>query len=74
MVTLSPSGLVEITTADPNWVVKFNTNLTLLNNSLLKVSALGDVNIAGLVDKAVLRYNSGTSKWIPWVPDVPFTP
>ena len=69
MVALVPSGLDTITTGDTTWVNKFNSNLVLLNNTLLKLSALLDVNVAGLANGDVLRYDNGTSEWIPWHPD-----
>jgi len=70
MVTLSPSGLVEINTGATNWVTTFNTNLVLLNNTLLKISALGDVNVAGLANGDTLRYDSASGTWKPWHPDI----
>lgn len=65
---LSPSGLRVTDTGDPAWLTNVNYNFTLLNSTLLKLGAMQDVNVAGIANGNVLRYDTGTSKWIPWAP------
>ena len=49
--------------ATPNWISIYNSNIYKLNNILLKINALIDVDIDGLVDGAILRWNSAAGKW-----------
>lgn len=63
-MALSPSGLNTTDYGAEDWLSDHNDNWTRLNNVLLKLSALLDVNPAGLGDNDCLIYDSGTSKWI----------
>ena len=64
--TLSPSGLRWTPAGDITWNANdFTYNITRLNNTLLKLSALGDVNVSGILDGDVLSYNTSTAKWEP---------
>jgi len=56
-----------------DWATHFDYNIIRINNILLKLKALLDVNPAGWVNNATPRWNVGTSKWDPWVPDRPLT-
>ncbi|HPY64439.1 MAG TPA: hypothetical protein PKW87_07105 [Bacillota bacterium] len=68
MAVLSPSGLQTADTGASNWITIFNNNWERLNDVLLKLSALQDVDILGLANGNVLRYNIGSGKWKPWKP------
>lgn len=68
MATLSPSGLKTTTAGETDWDGTHDDNFTLLNSTLLKLSALFDVDIAGLNDGDVLVYNGSTRKWEPEPP------
>lgn len=70
MVTLSPSGLKTITTSDPNWVTTFNENMTLINDDLLKLSALGDVDLTGIANGDTIKYELAITTWKPFTPHV----
>ena len=72
--TTLPNSLLRLLNPVNNstdWATHFDYNMTRLNNTLLYVNALLDVDITGLADGDVLRYNSGTSKWETWQPEVP---
>ena len=63
--TLSPSGL-RYSSDHATWNVDVLIyNLTRLNDTLLKLSALADVDVSGLSDGNVLSYSTSTSKWTP---------
>ena len=68
MATLSPSGLKTTTAGESDWDGTHDDNFTLLNNTLLKLSALLDVDISGLNDGDILAYNNSTKKWEPEAP------
>ena len=70
--TLSPSGL-KTNDAGEDFLTDENANITLLNNTLLKLSALADVDVTGISDDDVLQYNSGTTKWEPVAPSGIYT-
>jgi len=62
--TLPESGLTYNEYGDSGWnASSFTFDWTRLNNTLLKLSALLDVDAAGLGDGDVLEYNSATTKW-----------
>ena len=73
MATLSPSGLKTTTAGEADWDGTHDDNFTLLNNTLLKLSALFDVDISGLSDGDVLVYNNSTHKWEPEAPTLGFS-
>ena len=60
---LSPSGLRFSAPGDTDWNSQNSYNWTRLNDTLLKLSALLDVEDAGLADGDILRYSSSSSKW-----------
>ena len=65
-INLSPSDLRYAEAGYDNWNTNVaNYNISRLNNTLLKLSALLDVNVSGLSDGDILSYNTATSKWIP---------
>jgi hypothetical protein len=41
-----------------------NENMSRLENNLLKLQALQDVNVTGLSDGDILKYDGGTAKFI----------
>lgn len=75
--TLPNSGLRKLNPVNgsTDWATHFDYNINRLNNILLKIGTAGtgllDVNHAGWVNNATLRWDAATSKWIPWVPDRP---
>jgi hypothetical protein len=70
--TLPKSGLrIPTTYGQTDWLGTFNYNFTRLNNTLLKYSALLDVDTAGLSNGDVLRYNSSTQKFEVFTPPYP---
>lgn len=62
--TLTPSNLVQNEYGDAAWWTTQNANITLLNSTLLKLNALGDVNVSGLANFDGLQWNAGASEWI----------
>lgn len=63
--TLTPSNLKQIDDTDTTtWQTRIGENITLLNNTLLKVSGMGDVNLAGLEDRDALVWSSSGSEYI----------
>ena len=68
-MVFSPSGLEDFTTADPDWVTKYNYNITRLNNTLLKLAALADVDLSGIANGDTLKFDSASGKFKPWHPD-----
>lgn len=68
---LSPSGLKTTTAGETDWDGHHDDNFTLLNSTLLKLSALFDVDVTGLNDGDVLVYNGSTKKWEPEAPTQP---
>ena len=60
---LSPSALRYSAPGDTDWNTQWSYNWARLNDTLLKFSALLDVDISGLADGDVLVYNSSTTKW-----------
>ena len=62
--TLSPSQLkYNDDESDTNWNANWTYNFARLNNTLLKLSALGDVDVSGLQDGDILVYNSTSQNW-----------
>ena len=62
--TLTNSGLRYADVSYSAWNVNVDTfNWTRLNNTLLKYSALLDVDITGLTNNDILKYNSSSQKW-----------
>lgn len=45
------------------WVAIYNSCIYKLNNTLLKINSLVDVDKDGLVNGAILKYNSSLGKW-----------
>lgn len=68
MAVLSPSGLKTTIAGEDDWDGTHDDNFTLLNDTLLKLSALFDVDVSGLSDGDILVYNNSTHKWEPEVP------
>lgn len=67
--TLSPSNLKTVNAYnDLTWAATYNDNLTLLNNTLLKLSELMDVSKTGLAHGQILAYSEAAEKWIPITP------
>lgn len=65
-INLSPSNLRYSEASYASWNTNVATyNINRLNNTLLKLSALLDVDTAGLADGNVLSYNTTESKWKP---------
>ena len=62
-MTILSSGLETDDYNSPGWVHIYNRNIDLLENDLLKLSALLDVNLEGIQDGDSLVWNSTTSKW-----------
>ena len=71
--TLPNSGLrlLNPVNASTDWATHFDYDMTRLNNINLFLSALLDVNAAAKTNGKVLRYDSGSSKWVYWTPSVP---
>ncbi len=70
--TLSPSGLrVPTDYGQTDWLSTYNYNWTRLNSTLLKLSALFDVDVSGLANGDVLRYNGTSTDWEPFTPPYP---
>lgn len=70
--TLPKSGLrIPTTYGQTDWLGTFNYDWTRLNNTLLKFSALLDVDTAGLSDGDVLRYNSSSQEFEVFTPPYP---
>ena len=78
MATLSPSGLKTSGTGSTSWMDDLHANIERLNDLLLYLGTdathqLQDVDVtagAGLAEGRVLRYDSGSSKWLPWKPHI----
>ena len=73
MADLVPSGLKTSGTGSRTWMDDYFHNWELLNDELLYLGTnstqqLQDVDVTGLAEGKVLRYNAGTSKWEPWTP------
>lgn len=68
---LSPSGLKTTDPGESDWDGHHDDNFTLLNSTLLKLSALFDVDTTGLNDGDILVYNGTTEKWEPEAPTEP---
>jgi hypothetical protein len=67
--TLSPSGLKIVGAYnDATWATTYNANFLLLNNTLLKLSALMDVTKTDIADGKILLYRTATGKWTPTTP------
>jgi hypothetical protein len=70
--TLPKSGLrIPTDYGQTDWLGTFNYDFTRLNNTLLKYSALLDVDVSGLSGGDVLRYNSSTQKFEVFTPPYP---
>ena len=70
--TLTPSGLKTTDPGEADWYAEHDDNFQRLNDILLKLAALFDVDVTGLSDGDILRYNSGTGKWEPEAPGVDY--
>lgn len=67
--TLSPSNLKIVDAYnDATWWSTYNDNFTLLNSTLLKLSALQDVEVVGLLNGQILVYSTAAGKWIHYTP------
>jgi len=65
-IILNPSSLRYSEPGYALWNTNVATyNINRLNNTLLKLSALLDVDASGLADGNVLSYNASSSKWEP---------
>jgi len=65
--TLSPSNLKTVNAyGDATWPTVYNDNMTLLNSTLLKLSALQDINTSGISNAKFIVYSAATGKWIPY--------
>jgi len=65
---LSPSLLRAVSTGQTYWHDHMHINFTRLNDLLLNLSALGDVDTAGIKDGDLLTYNEVSGKWVAWTP------
>jgi len=63
--TLPLTGLRTCEIGDDSWAADDRYNWQRLNDTLLKLSALLDVDVSGIGDDEVLSWNSATSKWEP---------
>lgn len=63
MTILSPSGLETDTYDQPGWTSIMNKNIDMLNRLLLKIQALGDVDVDNLRDGGILTWDSSAGKW-----------
>jgi hypothetical protein len=63
MTILSATKLETATYGTPEWVAIYNANIYKLNTLLLKINALLDVDVDGLLNGSILRWNASTSKW-----------
>lgn len=62
--TLTDSGLRYAGIGHSTWNADVNNyNWTRLNNTLLKFSALLDIDTSGLTDGDIMVYNSSTQNW-----------
>lgn len=61
---LSPSGLYQSVFGDSNWKNTQNSNITLLNSTLLKLNQLGDVNTSSLQNFDGLQWDEGAGEWV----------
>ena len=50
------------------WLECCNDNWGRLNDTLLKITALLDVDDSGIANGQVLKYNSSSQDWEPWTP------
>ena len=63
MTILSPSGIETDTYDQPGWHAIFNKNIDRLNRLLLKIQALGDVDVDNLRDGGILTWDATAGKW-----------
>jgi len=63
MDTLYPSGLIATAAGEADWYENNDDNFTLLNNTLLKLSALFDVDVSALNNGDILVWNRHNQKW-----------
>lgn len=63
MSILSPSGLETDTYNARGWTYIYNKNIDRLNRMLLKIRALGDVDIDNLRDGGILTWSIPAGKW-----------
>ena len=61
--SLNPSYLRYSDPGDTDWNAQQSYNWERLNDTLLKLSAILDVDVSGLADGDVLVYNTSTTKW-----------
>ena len=65
VTTLPNSGLKYWDYSESGWLTYMNYNIQRLNDTLLKLSALLDVDTTGLSDGYTLWYVSASGKWEP---------
>jgi hypothetical protein len=58
---------------DGNWAGTVNSNTSRLHSTLLKLSAMGDVNVIDLADGDALKWDAGSQKYVNFIPLVPPT-
>jgi len=63
MTILTNTNLETQDYGTPEWVAIYNANIYKLNELLLKINALVDVDIDGLIDGAILRWSASKSRW-----------
>jgi len=63
-INLVPSGLDQSEVGDSNWATTQNNNITSLNSTLLKLNALGDVNVSSPQDFDGLQWDEGAGEWV----------
>jgi hypothetical protein len=64
MAVLTETQLQTLRWSCQGWITILDYNMTLLNDTLLKVSGMLDVNLTSLSNGDVLRYDTGTSKFV----------
>ena len=68
MTILEPTKLETADYGTPGWVVIYNSCVYKLNTTLLKINALLDVDADGVVDGAILRWDSSAGKFKSYKP------
>ncbi|MDA3788066.1 MAG: hypothetical protein PF503_06190 [Desulfobacula sp.] len=62
--SMTPSGLKLHNYTDGAWYNDVVYNITRLNNTLLKLSAMGDVALTGLTGRQAIRWDVEISKYV----------
>ena len=65
MSILSPSLLETLDYNASGWNFIFDKDFELLAKRLLKISALQDVDLTGLITNSILVWSSTSAKWKP---------